>query len=38
VTKTRAYKGADQEGNPKVTSHAPESVKEWEGMNPLTPK
>jgi hypothetical protein len=34
VTKARAYKGAGQEESPRVTSHAPGSAKECEGMNP----
>jgi hypothetical protein len=38
ATKARAYKVVGQEGNPKVASHAPGSVKECEGMNPHTPK
>jgi hypothetical protein len=38
VTKAGACKGAGQEGNPGVTSHAPGSVGECEGMNPHTPK
>jgi hypothetical protein len=44
VTKARACKGANQEGSPGVTSHAPgnekecEGSKECEGMNPHTPK
>jgi hypothetical protein len=33
VTKARACKGANQEGSPRVTSHAPRSVRECEGMN-----
>jgi hypothetical protein len=37
VIKTRACKGAGQEGSPGVTSHAPGSVGECEGMNPHTP-
>jgi hypothetical protein len=36
--KTRTCKGAGQKGSPGVTSHAPESVGECEGMNPHTPK
>jgi hypothetical protein len=38
ATKARACKGADQEGSPKVTSYAPGSVGECEGMNLHTPK
>jgi hypothetical protein len=38
VTKARVYKGVSQEGSPRVTSNAPENVKECEGMNPHTPK
>ncbi len=38
MTKTRAYKGASQEGNLKVTSHTPGSVREFEGMNLHIPK
>jgi hypothetical protein len=38
TTKARAYKGAGQEGSPRVTSHAPGNVRECEGMNPHTPK
>jgi hypothetical protein len=38
VTKARAYKGANQEGSPEVTSHAPRNVGECEEMNPHTPK
>jgi len=38
VTKTRACKVAGQEGTPRITSHAPRSAKECEGMNPHTPK
>jgi hypothetical protein len=38
TTKVRACKCAGQEGSPWVTSHAPESVRECEGMNPHTPK
>jgi hypothetical protein len=38
ATKARVCKGARQEGSPRVTSHAPESVGECEGMNPHTPK
>ncbi len=38
TTKARAYKGASQEGSPGVTSYAPRSAKECEGMNPHTPK
>jgi hypothetical protein len=38
TTKARACKGACQEGRPRVTSYAPRSVGECEGMNPHTPK
>jgi hypothetical protein len=38
ATKARACKGAGQGWSPRVTSHAPGSVKECEGMNPHTPK
>jgi hypothetical protein len=38
MTKTRACKGANQERSLGVTSHAPQSVGECEGMNPHTPK
>jgi hypothetical protein len=38
ATKARACKGASQEGILRVTSHAPGSVGECEGMNPHTPK
>jgi hypothetical protein len=38
VTKVRVYKGAGQDGNSGVTSHAFGSVGECEGMNPHTPK
>jgi hypothetical protein len=38
VTKARACKVASQEESPGVTSHAPRSAKECEGMNPHTPK
>jgi hypothetical protein len=38
VTKTRGCKVSSQEKDPWVTSHAPESAKECEGMNPHTPK
>jgi hypothetical protein len=38
MTKTRACKGANQEGSPGVTFHAPWSVGECKGMNPHTPK
>jgi len=34
----KACKVAGQEGSPGVTSHAPKSVGECEGMNPHTPK
>jgi len=38
ATKARACKGAGQEGSPGVTSHAPRSRGECEGMNPHIPK
>ncbi len=38
ATKARACKGASQERSPGVTSHAPKSVGECEGMDPHTPK
>jgi hypothetical protein len=38
VIKVRACKCAGQEGSAGITSHAPESVRECEGMNPHTPK
>jgi hypothetical protein len=38
TTKARACKVAGQEGSLGVTSHAPGSAKECEGMNPHTPK
>jgi hypothetical protein len=38
MTKAKACKGAGQEGSPIVTSHAPRSAKECEGVNPRTPK
>jgi hypothetical protein len=38
VTKARACKGAGEEESPRVTSHAPGSVGECEGMNLHTPK
>ncbi len=39
ATKARACKVASREGSPwGVTSHAPGSAKECEGMNPHTPK
>jgi len=38
TTKAKACKVAGQEGSPMVTSHAPESAKECEGMNLHTPK
>ncbi len=37
ATNVKACKGAGQEG-PRITSHAPKSVGECEGMNPHTPK
>jgi hypothetical protein len=38
TTKTRAYKGAGQEGSLEVTFHVRGSVGECEGMNPKNPK
>jgi len=38
TTKARVCKGAGQEGSSGVTSHAPRSEEECEGMNPHTPK
>jgi hypothetical protein len=38
TTKARACKSEGQKGSPGVTSHAPGSVRECEGMNPHTPK
>jgi hypothetical protein len=38
ATMARACKGAGQEGSLGVTSHAPRSVGECEGMNTHTPK
>jgi hypothetical protein len=38
TTKVRVYKGAGQEGNLGVTSHASGNVGECEGMNPHTLK
>ncbi len=38
VTKARACTIVGQEGSPGVTSRAPRSAKEWEGMNPHTLK
>jgi hypothetical protein len=38
ATKAKAYKGVDQEGSLRVTSHALGSVGECEGMNLHTPK
>jgi hypothetical protein len=38
MTKVRACKVAGQEESPRVTSHALDSAKECEGMNPHTPK
>jgi hypothetical protein len=38
ATKAKVGKGAGQEGSSKVTSHAPGSVGECEGINPHTPK
>jgi hypothetical protein len=38
MTKARACKGTGKEAISGVTSHAPGSVGECEGMNPHTPK
>jgi hypothetical protein len=38
MTKARGCKVAGQEGTPGVMSHAPGSVREFEGINPHTPK
>jgi hypothetical protein len=38
TTKTKGCKVASQEKDPVVTSHAPESAKEFERTNPHTPK
>jgi len=38
ATKERACKVASQEGSPGVTSHAPRSAKECEGVNLHIPK
>jgi hypothetical protein len=38
ATKVRACKVVGQEGSPKVTPHAPGSVRNCEGMNLHTPK
>ncbi len=38
ATKAWACKGAGQEGSSGITSHAPGSVRECEGINPHTPK
>jgi len=38
ATKAKTCKGAGQTGSPWVTSHAPESVRKCDGMNPHTPK
>ncbi len=38
TTKARGYKVSGQEKDPGVTSHAPGSAKECEGMNPQSPK
>jgi hypothetical protein len=38
ATKARACEGANQEGSPRITSHAFESAGECEGMNIHTPK
>jgi hypothetical protein len=37
TTKARVCKVASQEGSPGITSRAPESAKECEGMNLHTP-
>ncbi len=34
ATKARACKGAGQKGSPRITYHAPESVRDCKGMNP----
>ncbi len=36
--KAKVCKGAGQKGSPRVTSHAPRSAKECEGINPHIPK
>ncbi len=36
ATKTKACKGVGQKGSSRITSHAPKSVGEYEGMNPHT--
>jgi hypothetical protein len=38
VTKTKGLQGCGPRGSPGVTSHAPESVRKCEGVNPHTPK
>jgi hypothetical protein len=38
ATKARGYKVTSQENDLGITSHAPWSAKECEGMNPHTPK
>ncbi len=38
TTKVKGCKVVGQERDPGVTSHAPKSAKECEGMNPHTPK
>ncbi len=38
ATNARACKNASQKGSPGVTFHAFRSAKEYEGMNPHTPK
>ncbi len=38
ATKTRASKVAGQEGSPRIMSHAPGSAREYEGIDPHTPK
>jgi len=38
ATKVRVCKGASQKGSPGITSQAPGSVGDYEGMNPHTPR
>ncbi len=38
ATKVRACKVANQKGSPRITSHAPESARECEGVNVHTSK
>jgi hypothetical protein len=38
VTKTRACKVAGQEGTSRIMLHAPGSAREYEGIDPHTPK